>query len=349
LTTRRYFPAGAPVKWVTSARLLAVAPGLSAIVLVLVSACGGSGGAQPKGGGNGDAAAPDGLSLVVYKDAVLNRVFAELPPGQRFWEFNGESDKEFLNAIACTPDGKRAAYLIQTSDGMRVKISGRPEPIAVSGQSSGITWAPDGSKIALTTFDSKTSVNELQLVDTPTGQVSTVATRQGAIGPPRWSPDGSRIVFDASDGPLNQIFVYKIGDPAATSLKERPSNAFTPDWSPDGTALVFSAQGPGGTYQLYTMNADGSNEKQITSSSVTKAFPRWAPDGSLIAFAGTIAVPVTSERPALVDNLGVFTVKPDGTDERGLTDIQRDARFGGWCVGGPWLNENWNPSHVFGN
>ncbi|TMB68658.1 MAG: hypothetical protein E6J43_05945 [Chloroflexi bacterium] len=321
---------------------------LVTLVLVLAVACGGSGGAEQNGNGKGSGsnggAAPDGLSLVVYKDTVANAAFAELPPAQRFWQFTGETDKDFLLALSCTKDGKRAAYLMQSTDGgLRLKLSDRSEAITIPGQSSGITWAPDGSKIALTTFDTKTSVNQLELVDASTGQISTVSTSKGAIGPPRWSPDGSRIVFDASDGTLNQIFVYKIGDPAASKLKERPDNAFAPDWSPDGSALVFVALGPGQIHQLFKMNADGSNETQITSSNVTKAFPRWAPDGSLIAFAGTVAVPVASERPALVHNLGVFTVKPDGSDERNLTDIQRDARLGGWCISGPWLNENWNP------
>ncbi len=314
---------------------------LAALILGLAAACGGSGGAEPNGGGDGGAA-PEGLSLVVYKDTLANVAFAELPPGQRVWQFTGETDKDFLLGISCTKDGKRAAYLMQSTDsGLRLKISDRSEPIAISGQSSGITWAPDGSKIALTTFDTKTSLNQLQLVDTQTGQVSTVASGQGAIGPPRWSPDGSRIVFDASDGALNQIFVYKIGDAAAAKLKERPDNAFAPDWSPDGSALVFVALGPGQIHQIYKMNPDGSNETQLTSSNVTKAFPRWAPDGSLIAFAGTIAVPTVSERPALAHNLGVFTVKPDGSDERSLTDVARDARLGGWCISGSWLNENW--------
>jgi len=320
---------------------------LAALVLLLGAACGGSGGAGNDGNGNGTVSsgpAPDGLTLVVYKDTVANAVFAELPPGQRFWQFTGETDKDFLLAISCTKDGKRAAYLMQNTDsGLRLKISDRSEPISLSGQSSGITWAPDGSKIALTTFDTSTSVNQLQVVDVQSGQVSTVATGKGAIGPPRWSPDGSRIVFDASDGALNQIFVYKLGDAAAVKLKARPSNAFAPDWSPDGNELVFVALGPAEIHQLYKMNADGSNETQITSSNVTKAFPRWAPDNTLIAFAGTVAVPVTSERPALVHNLGVFTVKPDGSDERNLTDVARDARLGGWCVSGPWLSENWQP------
>jgi len=183
----------------------------------------------------------------------------------------------------------------------------------------------------LTTFDTQSSANQLQLVDTRTGQVSTVASGNGPVGPPRWSPDGSRIVFDAWDGRQNAIFIYRIGDPGAAKLKERPASALAPDWSPDGTVLVFAGWGSSDQQypQLYKMNADGSDETQITSSAVAKALPRWAPDGSLIVFSGS-----TGE-------LGVFTVKPDGSDERSLTDIPRDARLGGWCISGPWLTENW--------
>ena len=315
-----------------------------AFLVVLAVACG-SGGAEEDGSGNGASSAPDGLSLVVYKETLSNIVYAEQLPKQRYWQFTAETDKDFLQAMSCTPDGKHAAYLMQSADGAtRLKISGRPEAIPVSGQSSGLTWAPDGSKIAVTTFDPTSSAHQLQIFDAESGQASTVASGRGSIGPPRWSPDGSRIVFDASDGQVNQIYVHTVGGGGASKLKERSDNAFAPDWSPDGKKLVFVAQGPGQIHQLYTMDPDGSNETQITTTNVTKAFPRWAPDDSLIAFAGTVVVPTAAERPALVHNLAVFTVKPDGTGEQAITDLVSDSRLGGWCTSGPWLNEDWKVS-----
>src|SRR5207247_8616254 len=124
-------------------------------------------------------------------------VLTEQHPKQRDAGVSGRTDKDFLLALSCTRDGKRDGYLMQSTDGsLRLKISDRSDPITFSGQASGITWDPDGSKIALTTFDSKTSVNQLQVVDVQSGQVSTVSTGKGAIGPPRWSPDGSRSATD---------------------------------------------------------------------------------------------------------------------------------------------------------
>jgi hypothetical protein len=40
-------------------------------------------------------------------------------------------------------------------------------------------------------------------------------------------------------------------------------------------------------------------------------------------------------------NLAVYTMKPDGTGEQQLTDLQQDAWLLGWCVGGAWLGEGW--------
>ena len=52
-----------------------------------------------------------------------------------------------------------------------------------------------------------------------------------------------------------------------------------PSWSPDGRQIAFSTFS-----QIYVMDADGSNQQPLTSSSVSKFGPSWSPDGRQIAF-----------------------------------------------------------------
>ena len=41
----------------------------------------------------------------------------------------------------------------------------------------------------------------------------------------------------------------------------------------------------GVNYQVYSMNADGSNQVNLTNTSSSDGEPSWSPDGTKIAFA----------------------------------------------------------------
>ena len=50
-----------------------------------------------------------------------------------------------------------------------------------------------------------------------------------------------------------------------------------PAWSPDGRRIAFRSDRDG-NIEIYTMNADGTGQVNITNSSVTREFsPSWGP------------------------------------------------------------------------
>ncbi|WP_217913379.1 TolB family protein [Miltoncostaea marina] len=63
-----------------------------------------------------------------------------------------------------------------------------------------------------------------------------------------------------------------------------------PAWSPDGLRIAFiSTRGPGGTADVWVMNADGSDQRRLTQESADASAPSWSPDGGRIAYTVTAA------------------------------------------------------------
>lgn len=101
-------------------------------------------------------------------------------------------------------------------------------------------------------------------------------------------------------------------------LTNHPSEDVCPAWSPDGTRLVYltSRHDPNPTgcspnchYEIYLMDADGSQEQRLTETEATELHAAWSPDGTEIVFA--------SERDG---NQEVYVMNADGSDARRLTN-----------------------------
>jgi TolB protein len=56
------------------------------------------------------------------------------------------------------------------------------------------------------------------------------------------------------------------GDDPENLTKEMRGMAFFPQWSPDGTRIAFSSDQEG-DFDIWVMNADGSNKINLTGSS----------------------------------------------------------------------------------
>jgi Tol biopolymer transport system component len=128
---------------------------------------------------------------------------------------------------------------------------------------------------------------------------------------PDFSPDGSRILFNGPPaGSTNvDVWVVDVGGGNLTRLTEAPGPDQLPVWSPDGTKILFRSARTS-IFQLWVMNADGSDETQLTVDPVPKdQLPDWSPDGSRIAF-------VKQTHPTGGD---VWVMNADGSDEHPIT------------------------------
>jgi|GEM_PF-2486401 len=106
---------------------------------------------------------------------------------------------------------------------------------------------------------------------------------------PRWSPDGTKIVFqsdrDNAGSGLYDIYMMNSNGTGQTRLTTDPNDDCAPSWSADGAKIVFQSLRNGANYQIYTMNANGSGQTNISNTGGNETQPSWSPDGVKIAFA----------------------------------------------------------------
>ncbi|WP_068471027.1 TolB family protein [Candidatus Protochlamydia phocaeensis] len=105
-----------------------------------------------------------------------------------------------------------------------------------------------------------------------------------------YSPDGLRIVFASNrEGSMN-IYTMKADG------TDRQQVTHTVDcynggsfFSPDGTQIIFRADREKPHYlQVFVINADGSDERQLTDNHAVNWAPYWHPNGKVIAFTTSL-------------------------------------------------------------
>jgi Tol biopolymer transport system component len=98
-------------------------------------------------------------------------------------------------------------------------------------------------------------------------------------------PIQGQIIFQSNFDGDNEI--YLISEKKIIKLTDNSWSDEYPVWSPDGDKIAFTAN-PRGNYDIFTMNADGSEITPITSFPSDEKTLSWFPDGKSIAYTREI-------------------------------------------------------------
>jgi Tol biopolymer transport system component len=117
------------------------------------------------------------------------------------------------------------------------------------------------------------------------------------------------------------------GEHRLTDERGDPSSAdglyfqVDPALAPTGTRIAFSSRREG-SFDLYVMNADGSETQRLTASKQDDARPSWAPDGSRITFGR---------------DRSIYVMEADGTGARRITRDNAEESQPSWSPDGDWI------------
>lgn len=183
-------------------------------------------------------------------------------------------------------------------------------------------WSPDGSHIVyISAVDSvpgaparRRDVFVMNSDGSGSHRLFQAVDGPGATHP-RWSPDGTRISFDAFDPALFgfQPFVMNADGSNVKLIRSMGGENFGLEWSPDGTRFLFlTNRAPRRLWTLYVMPVDGSSDQQLSHDDACTEnlgrWAQWAPNGSRIAFScddnflgsRIVTMPADGRFPAIV-------------------------------------------------
>jgi TolB protein len=178
-------------------------------------------------------------------------------------------------------------------------------------------WSPDGLQLVYTI-----GYGQMQLVNA-----------EGAVIPlgygfsPRWSPDGSWIMYyaDNQDSLNAEIYALNTAESRLLNLTRNSANDWNPTWSPDGTTIAFVTSRDGNA-ELYLMqnclmviiDCDLS-VRRLTNNPSNDSSPTWSPDGRILAYETLQG-----------DSIDLFVIDVATLQKRPLYATAADERAPAW-------------------
>ena len=194
--------------------------------------------------------------------------------------------------------------------------------------------SPDGRTLVVSERAPRGDRMALVMWDTDGTNPQRVYSDEQTLMGLEWSHDGRWLAFGAGSffgrrtSQPAQIMMVRPDGSDAHAVTKGPGNAGFPSWSPDGTEIV---------YRFWTDNERGEGLRIVDvatgkSRILTTEYdtlPVWSPKGDVIMF--TRYAPDERFR---YDEFDIYTIRPDGTSLKRLTDAEGNDAHSFWSPDG---------------
>lgn len=247
---------------------------------------------------------------ILYSQTNNLQLFTMNPGCPSFWSSCRPSERFLLDGLYSlpvaewSPDGKFIAvhlndgWIIYPTDCLLVIKTCEPFPVKPALQDNRIAWGPDGTTIAsyATTSNVSTTIQTSGCWqgDSPCLEKSIILSDFFLLTELAWSPDGSRMAFsdyvqnglvwldtscfDKLEGCEADLHTIPVGD----------NRISWPSFSADGhkILLMTDTSNNGTSQQLFIVDLDTGDKRQITFRPGTAEYPDWSADERYVLFSG---------------------------------------------------------------
>jgi len=283
--------------------------------------------------------------LSIFALAVIAGARADDFPIKKFSPFTYVVDYEPF----WSPDSRQIVLISSRHSGMKVHVTNADSAshgsdmrqLTFGGDEDDTpSWSPDGKKIAFVSI--REGVSQIFVMNADGTNVRQLTNGKAENIHPTWTPDSQRILFnttkffgataaDGRDVPSdNKVVGEQIDkkmDLATVRIDGMELKRLTNDggytyasFSPDGSSILHRRV-DGAKSQIFVMNADATNDHNISGDNTLDGWPAWSNDGKRVLFSRRVN-----------DRFQVFVMNRDGTGAMQLTD-----------AAGEFVNPHWSP------
>jgi len=168
-------------------------------------------------------------------------------------------------------------------------------------------WSPDQSQISFVSY--KDGTPKIYGISLASNSQYLICGYPGMNISPAWRPGRNELAVALSKDGGQDIYLVS---PSGQILRKfgvgfGSSISVSPNWSPDGQKFAYVSN-ESGNPQIYIFDLSSGKKTRVTFSGNYNTSPAWSPKGDYIAYAGREG-----------GEFNIFTIRPDGSDNRALT------------------------------